>query len=76
MEIAWYGHSCFRMMERNAAAIVTDPFDKSIGFAPPRLKADVVTVSHDAPGHSNLSIVKGARAITGDRKSTRLNSSH
>ncbi len=65
MEIAWYGHSCFRMMERNAAAIVTDPFDKSIGFAPPRLKADVVTVSHDAPGHSNLSIVKGARAITG-----------
>ena len=52
-------------MERSAAAIVTDPLDKSIGFAPPRLKADVVTVSHDAPGHSNLSIVKGARASTG-----------
>ena len=52
-------------MERSAAAIVTDPFDKSIGFTPPRLKADVVTVSHDAPGHSNLSTVKGARAVTG-----------
>lgn len=52
-------------MERRAAAIVTDPFDNSIGLAPQRFKADVVTVSHDAPGHSNLSIVKGARAITG-----------
>jgi L-ascorbate metabolism protein UlaG (beta-lactamase superfamily) len=52
-------------MERSAAAIVTDPLGKNFGFEPPRLKADVVTVSHDAPGHSNLSIVKGARAITG-----------
>lgn len=65
MEITWFGHSCFRIMERRAAVIVTDPFDNSIGFAPQRFKADVVTVSHDAPGHSNLSIVKGARAITG-----------
>ena len=65
MEITWFGHSCFRLMERSAAAIVTDPFDKSIGFTPPRLKADVVTISHDAPGHNNVSTVKGARAITG-----------
>ncbi len=65
MELTWFGHSCFRLMERSAAAIVTDPLDKRFGFEPPRLKADVVTVSHDAPGHSNLSIVKGARAITG-----------
>ena len=52
-------------MERSAAAIVTDPFGKSIGLEPPRLKADVVTVSHQAPGHNNLAIVKGARPITG-----------
>ena len=65
MELTWFGHSCFRLMERSAAAIVTDPLGKNVGFEPPRLKADVVTVSHDAPGHSNLSIVKGARAITG-----------
>ncbi len=65
MEITWFGHSCFRLIKRSDAAIVTDPFDKSIGLAPPRLKADVVTVSHNAPGHSNLSLVKGARAITG-----------
>jgi len=65
MEIAWHGYSCFRLTERNSASIVTDPFNKSIGLASPRLKADVVTISHDAPGHSNVDNVKGARAITG-----------
>ena len=65
MEIAWHGYSCVRLTERNSAAIVTDPFNKSIGLTSPRLKADVVTISHDAPGHSNSDNVKGARTITG-----------
>ena len=65
MEIAWHGYSCFRLTERNSASIVTDPFNKSIGLASPRLKADVVTISHDAPGHSNSDNVKGARTISG-----------
>ena len=65
MEIAWHGYSCFRLTERNSASIVTDPFNKSIGLASPRLKADVVTISHDAPGHNNSDNVKGARTITG-----------
>ncbi len=59
MEISWYGHSCFRFAERGKATIVTDPYDDSIGFPLPKLKADVVTISHIAPGHSNASTVKG-----------------
>jgi L-ascorbate metabolism protein UlaG (beta-lactamase superfamily) len=59
MEITWYGHSCFRMMERGMAAIVTDPFDNAVvGFDPLKLRADIVTVSHDAPGHNFISAVK------------------
>jgi L-ascorbate metabolism protein UlaG (beta-lactamase superfamily) len=65
MEITWYGHSCFRLTERGLATIVTDPYDNSIGYDSPRLKADIVTVSHDAPGHNNVEAVKGARPITG-----------
>ncbi len=67
MEITWYGHSCFRLTERNMATVVTDPFDnKSIGYFPLKLKADIVTVSHDAPGHNNTDAVKGAsHVITG-----------
>jgi L-ascorbate metabolism protein UlaG (beta-lactamase superfamily) len=60
MEITWYGHSCFRLSERGKATVITDPFGDSIGYALPKLKGDVVTVSHNAPGHSNASAVKGS----------------
>jgi L-ascorbate metabolism protein UlaG (beta-lactamase superfamily) len=66
MEITWFGHSCFRLMERGLASVVTDPYDDSLGYPVLRLKADIVTVSHAAPGHSNLDAVKGEkRALTG-----------
>jgi L-ascorbate metabolism protein UlaG (beta-lactamase superfamily) len=64
MEITWYGHSCFRLTERGLATVVTDPYDASIiGYEPLRLKADIVTVSHEAPGHSFISAVKGGPHI-------------
>ena len=67
MEITWYGQSCFRLTERGMATVVTDPFDhKAIGYNPLKLKADIVTVSHDAPGHNNTDAVKGtSHVITG-----------
>ena len=67
MEITWYGHSCFRLTERGMATVVCDPFDsETVGYEPLKLKADIVTSSHDAPGHNYLSAVKGySHAITG-----------
>jgi L-ascorbate metabolism protein UlaG (beta-lactamase superfamily) len=67
MEITWYGHSCFRLTERGLATVVTDPFDaETLGYEPLKLKADIVTSSHDAPGHNCLRMVKGySHAITG-----------
>ena len=67
MEITWYGHSCFRLTERGMATVVTDPFDNAnIGYEPLKLKADIVTVSHDALGHNNSKAVKGtSHVITG-----------
>jgi len=64
MEITWYGHSCFRLTERNYATVVTDPFDsKSIGYDSLKLRSDIVTVSHDAPGHNNADGVKGTSHV-------------
>jgi L-ascorbate metabolism protein UlaG (beta-lactamase superfamily) len=64
MEITWYGHSCFRLTERNYATVVTDPFDnKSIGYDSLRLRSDIVTVSHDAPGHNFTDAVKGVSHV-------------
>lgn len=61
MNIVWYGLSCFRMSERGLATVVTDPYDPSLGLPELKLKADVVTVSHDAAGHNYLKAVKGDR---------------
>jgi L-ascorbate metabolism protein UlaG (beta-lactamase superfamily) len=64
MEITWYGHSCFRLTERNFATVVTDPYDnKSIGYDSLKLRSDIVTVSHDAPGHNNTDAVKGTAHV-------------
>src|SRR5512134_1549622 len=64
MEITWYGHSCFRLTERNYASVVTDPYDsKSIGYDSLKLRSDIVTVSHDAPGHNNTDAVKGTSHV-------------
>jgi L-ascorbate metabolism protein UlaG (beta-lactamase superfamily) len=64
MEITWFGHSCFRLTERSLATVVTDPFDSdTVGYEPLKLKADSVTVSHDAPGHNYISAIKGTSHI-------------
>jgi L-ascorbate metabolism protein UlaG (beta-lactamase superfamily) len=67
MEIVWYGHSCFRLNERNIASVVTDPFDhQAVGYSPLNLRGDIVTISHDAPGHNLATSVKGRKhVITG-----------
>jgi L-ascorbate metabolism protein UlaG (beta-lactamase superfamily) len=58
MEITWFGHSCLRLRDRDVT-VITDPFDKSLGYELPRVRADIVTVSHDHPHHSYLPAVKG-----------------
>ncbi len=59
MEITWYGHSCFRITERGKASVITDPYSASIGLPEPKLKGDIVTISHDKPGHNAIEVVKG-----------------
>ena len=50
MEITWYGLSCFRLVERGYASVVTDPYDYRVTDASPlRFNADIVTVSKGAP---------------------------
>ena len=58
MEIDWFGLSCFRLRAREAA-VVTDPYEKSIGLKLPRPRADIVTISHNHAGHDNADGVAG-----------------
>ncbi|CAN5527476.1 MBL fold metallo-hydrolase [soil metagenome] len=56
-EFRWFGHNCFRIKAREAT-ILTDPVGKNTGFSMSRQTADIVTISHDHPGHTNLNVVK------------------
>ena len=58
VEITWMGHSCFRLRDR-AATVVTDPYGKDLGLILPRVRADIVTVSHAADDHNFVKGVKG-----------------
>jgi L-ascorbate metabolism protein UlaG (beta-lactamase superfamily) len=63
MEIVWYGFSCFRIMERGLASVITDPYGPELGLPSLKLKADIVTMSHDDPGHNYVKAVKGCRRV-------------
>lgn len=54
MKINYYGNSCFSINDGNFT-IVTDPHDK----VQSKLKADVVTISQNSPGHNNKDAVEG-----------------
>ena len=59
MYIQWYGNACFRIQGSNRdTALVTDPFDSSIGIRLQKLQADLVTISADTEEHNNLDAIK------------------
>jgi L-ascorbate metabolism protein UlaG (beta-lactamase superfamily) len=55
--VRWLGHSCFMLSD--SVKIVTDPFDKSVGYPVPDVSADIVLVSHEHFDHNNVSAIKG-----------------
>jgi len=68
MTINWLGHSCFRIEVRSAnlpqanseqtkggISILIDPFSKEIGLKPPKIKDDLVLVTHQHFDHNNIS---------------------
>jgi L-ascorbate metabolism protein UlaG (beta-lactamase superfamily) len=66
MEIIWYGMSCFRLSGRGQAIAITDPYAASLGLGQLKVRGDVVTVSHNSPGHNHADAVSGRRrTLTG-----------
>jgi len=58
MDITWYGLSCFRIRE-GGVTVVCDPYDKTVGLQLPKVRADIVTVSHERSGHNAADRVTG-----------------
>jgi L-ascorbate metabolism protein UlaG (beta-lactamase superfamily) len=62
MEISWLGHSCFRLRSREGV-VITDPCSPATGHSIGRLTADIVTISHDHPGHNYVKAVTGSPVV-------------
>lgn len=61
MTITWFGHSCFRIESKEGlstgsgqVSILIDPFSKDIGLKPPRIKDDLVLITHNHYDHNNI----------------------
>lgn len=52
MTITWFGQSCFRI-EAKEGSILIDPFSPDIGLKPPKIKDDLVLVTHEHYDHNN-----------------------
>lgn len=65
LDVVWYGQSCFLMRTPGKTTVLTDPVSPAIGYHPPVVKADLVTISHEHPDHDNLKMVEVAGAAAG-----------
>lgn len=62
-DFRWYGHNCFRIRTKEGT-VLTDPVGRNTGYTfSAKPTADVVTVSHDHPGHNNLKAIKDDYAL-------------
>ncbi|MBK8047677.1 MAG: MBL fold metallo-hydrolase [Anaerolineales bacterium] len=61
MEITWYGLASVRIRE-SGVIVVCDPYEKALGAALSKVRADIVTVSHEDARHNAFD------RITGDPK--------
>lgn len=60
MEIAYLGHSAFRLKGK-LGAVVTDPYDEKIGKFPKDVQADILTISHEHSDHNAFDRVTGVK---------------
>ena len=59
MKLQWLGHSCFAITLDDGRVIVTDPFDGSVGYPAPHVRADIALLSHDHFDHNCVSALYG-----------------
>lgn len=63
MKFYWLGHACFLIVLASGKKIVTDPFDRKLGYPEPALSADIVTVSHQHFDHNAVEMISGKPVV-------------
>jgi L-ascorbate metabolism protein UlaG (beta-lactamase superfamily) len=68
VRIHWLGHACFLLTTDGGKKIITDPFDRQVGYPLPEVPADIVTVSHQHFDHNAVHLVPGNPKIAQEAK--------
>lgn len=63
MKITWFGQSCFLIRDSKGRGLLTDPFDRNIGYKIPNEIVDIVTVSHQHFDHNYTEGLPGTPLI-------------
>jgi len=57
MEITWHGQSCFSVKSKDGTVVI-DPH-KGTGLPEPKLRADILLITHNHEDHNNIKAVRG-----------------
>ncbi|RJQ28660.1 MAG: MBL fold metallo-hydrolase [Peptococcaceae bacterium] len=63
VKITWLGHACFLFEDQSGTRVLTDPFNKMVGYPVPEINVAVVTVSHEHSDHNAVQILPGNPAV-------------
>jgi len=63
MLIQWCGQACFLLTSLQGTRILTDPFNKHLGYPVPRYEVEVITVSHNHYDHNYVRAVPNYQDI-------------
>lgn len=86
--VRWHGQSSVSIEDSVGRVVTIDPFDETVGYDVPSLRADAVLVTHDHFDHANLRIVRrragafdivegtGTKTVAGDLSVQGIPSAH
>lgn len=57
MILKWCGQACFLLTSEKGTRILTDPFNKHLGYPVPRYEVEAITVSHNHYDHNYVRAV-------------------
>ena len=63
MKFQALGHACFAVTTKEGTCVLFDPFEEGIGYPVPRVRADIVCLSHDHYDHNNAAAADGSPQI-------------
>lgn len=54
MTINWFGQNCFRIESKEGSILIDRFYEDKVGLKVPKIKDDIVLVTHNHPDHNNL----------------------